>query len=234
MAMASIKVENGLFVKGKRGITVIDETHAEGNGWVCERMGNKILCRTSKECSDGVHIVKLKIDIVKGTIRLIRKTPNQPKEIFQNIFKNRNLYDGEIVLSKEDVAIDMRYAFYRETTFTDFLERYHIDKCIYLSEEELNLLELPIGGFSVWRGVEEKHYATTISHVTPIKDKIYKGIHYKNGDNGVTVDRGFASWVIYDDIEKYPKKTRTRILYTSIKDLKTLEEQIKEAELHNV
>ncbi len=128
MATMKLYLENGFFVKAEgRYIYEVGPTRAIGNGWTCTiNEDGSIECLSEREYSDGWHSVRYTIT-ENGLAKLTLRVPYQPVVTLKKGYvlpRGRKLSDGVIGLAGG--YIDERYAYFRDSSFENFLKEHGI------------------------------------------------------------------------------------------------------------
>jgi hypothetical protein len=208
MATCFVTVENAYFIECGELVTA---THTF-NGWDCEVLSDgTILCQASRVYSDGEHSVRYTIK-PNGFGKLTRKLPGKKIETLRKGFvvpKGEKPTDGTIGLSGGN--IDSRYAFWRGSELTWFMEYFHLTAVKFQN---------PDGEYVVhnsrYGGGEAKYTINTDGEVETgdiestnwgYTSSCYKELVHKKISG--------ASWVLVDnDIREGDYISWTRILYT--------------------
>ena len=128
MATLKITIENGFFSNTNRCyLHLFEPTHVVANGWDCIiREDGTIICDAVRNYSDGEHSIRYKISpngYAKLTFKLAGGRVKTLKEGFV-LPKGVKLSAGLIGLSGGN--IDNRYAYFRDASFQQFLDRFGI------------------------------------------------------------------------------------------------------------
>ena len=128
MATAQIIIKNGFFANAVgRNIDEVTPTYALLNGWKCfVNEDGSIECWSVREYSDGKHSMRYFINPL-GFAKLTLKKPWEPIKTLKKgyvIRRGQKLSDGILGLAGDH--IDYRYAYFRDSSFQDFLDEYGI------------------------------------------------------------------------------------------------------------
>lgn len=128
MATLQLKIENGFFV-GSNNVYLdeLEPTHAIGNGWDCViKEDGTIECNAVRDYSDGEHSMRYVI-MSNGYAKLTLKVSGQKPKVIRKGFvvpRGQKLVSGIIGLAGG--YIDNRYAYFRDSSFQEFLDKYGI------------------------------------------------------------------------------------------------------------
>lgn len=148
MATLTIRIENNFFV-GTNGIKIrsIEATHVVANGWDCNiHEDGTIECISKKVYSDGVHSMRY---IIKqnGFAKLTLKAPGKKLKTLRKEFvipKGYKLSNGMLGLAGG--KIDLRYAYFRDGNFQQFLDDHGISAIKHVDPNKDYLLRNALYG----------------------------------------------------------------------------------------
>lgn len=222
MALLQLRIENGRFVETNYCNTdIFKPTHVSANGWECFiNKDGSIMCQAVRIYANGEHRIRYVI-LPNGFARLSLKRPHAKDRTVKKGFvipKGAILSDGIIGLSGGN--IDERYAYFRDSIFQKFLDKFGITA---VKNENPNQSYLSHNGHAqqlITDGnVKWCYDYGSASGRTDSDNNLYLGKTYP----AVTG----ASWVIIENNGNYYDiHNNFRILYTSVKNVLDLEEQL--------
>ncbi len=128
MATLKVQIENGFFTETNGCyVSVVEPTRIIANGWDCFiKEDGTVECNAVREYSDGEHSMRYAIQ-PNGFAKLTLKVPGKKTETLRKGFvvqKGSKLSRGTIGLAGG--YIDSRYAYFRDSSFQEFLEDHDI------------------------------------------------------------------------------------------------------------
>jgi len=226
MATTHIRLENGIF----SGKDFADPTHVQSNGWDCviDKNGT-VTCNAVREYSDGEHSVRYVI-MRNGFAKLTRKLPGKPVETLKKGFilrRGQKLSSGMIGLSGGH--IDSRYAYFRDSAFQEFLERFDLTAMSSLDPNQEYLLRSAEYGGGIC-----KSELLTDGGVSKLNSDFGRSEKWAEENPGTcasecnsTYQVTGATWVIVSQTQhEGDHHNHSRILITKEKDLKMIEKML--------
>lgn len=225
MATLMVKIQNGFFSDSYgRYLESLSPTHLVGNGWDCTiNPDGSLFCECAREYSDGLHSIRYVIQ-KSGFAKLTLKTPWTFKVLRRGFVTTKGVPFGNGTLGLAGGNVDERYAYYRDSAFQKFLEKFGITA---VKHEDPNQTFAGFSNYSGWGTASQIVYSDgkIQTEYEDCPGSLFKQTNLYSGTDYNTVSG--AKWAIVETSENYRENHNfSRILYTKVQNIMDLEESL--------